>query len=117
MNTMLTKGGNPERKENSKVARAGSTIRPLREDEFEFKSNEIVAPIGFTCLGLKQKAEKEGWVGARVDLWFDVSHDRGALVKVKYWWRKEGDEWLQILHDIMYMGPRDGTEGTDGEIL
>ena len=50
-------------------------------------------------------------------LWFDDGFEKDILVKVRYWWRKEGGEWLQILHDIMYMGPRDGTEGSDGELL
>lgn len=46
----------------------------------------------------------------RVDLW--DSDPKALLVKVQYWWRVEGGEWLQILHDILYIGPRDGTEGS-----
>ncbi|OIW32367.1 hypothetical protein CONLIGDRAFT_712705 [Coniochaeta ligniaria NRRL 30616] len=93
----------------------GSTIRPLRDDEFMFESDDVVAPIGYTSAELKQKAEKEEWVGTRVDLWFPVPDGSEMLCKVHYWWRKEGDEWVQILHDIMYIGPRDGSEGTAGE--
>jgi hypothetical protein len=97
------------------------TIRPLREDEFEFGTDEQVAPTGFATAGeLKQRAETEGWVGMRVDLW-DVEEGKeqseGTVVKVQYWWRKEENGWIQILHDIMYIGPRDGTEGSHGEVL
>ncbi|EHK20849.1 uncharacterized protein TRIVIDRAFT_202469 [Trichoderma virens Gv29-8] len=98
------------------------TIRPLREDEFEFGTDEHVAPAGFATVGeLKQKAKAEGWVGMRVDLWDEEEGKEGfegtLLVKVQYWWRKEEDGWIQILHDIMYLGPRDGTEGSEGEVL
>lgn len=98
------------------------TIRPLREDELEFGTDEVVRPAGFSSAAkVQQKAEMEGWVGMRVDLWDDDGDDgtrgrKGILVKVQYWWRKEGDEWRQILHDIMYLGQRDGTEGKEGEI-
>jgi len=92
------------------------TIRPLRDDEFEFSTDEIVAAAGFeTAHQLKQKAQTESWVGMRVDLWSD--DNPGMLVKVQYWWRREAGTWMQILHDIMYLGPRDGTEGSEGEIL
>ncbi|KAK4466122.1 hypothetical protein QBC42DRAFT_343412 [Cladorrhinum samala] len=94
----------------------GFSIRPLRHDEFDFGSDEAVtAPVGFTISGLKDKATNEGWVGMRADLWFydeDDPEKDGLLVKVHYWWRKEGETWMQILHDIMYMGPLDGTQGT-----
>ena len=65
----------------------------------------------------------------RVDLWDEGGEEDGLLVKVQYWWRFEeipeherGDEqamgWRQCLHDIMYLGPKDGTEGEDGlEVL
>lgn len=97
------------------------TIRPLRQDEFEFGTDEQVAPTGFATAGeLRQRAETEGWVGMRVDLW-DVEvgkeESEGTLVKVQYWWRKEEDGWIQILHDITYLGPRDGTEGSHEEVL
>lgn len=97
----------------------GFSIRPLRHDEFYFGGDEAVtAPVGLTISELKDKAKNEGWVGMRVDLWFyDEHHPEkdGLLVKVQYWWRKEGESWIQILHDIMYMGPLDGTQGTQGD--
>ncbi|KAM0261528.1 hypothetical protein ACHAQJ_002211 [Trichoderma viride] len=98
------------------------TIRPLRQDEFEFGTDEQVAPAGFaTACELRQRAETEGWVGMRVDLWDVVvgkeEENEGTLVKVQYWWRKEEDGWIQILHDILYLGPRDGTEGDQEEVL
>ncbi|KAK0704905.1 hypothetical protein B0H67DRAFT_649302 [Lasiosphaeris hirsuta] len=108
--------GQEESDVNVKGEMDGCTIRPLTEDEFFFESDEVTAPTEFTAAQLKQRAEAEGWVGMRVDLWVSADKD-GMLVKVKYWWKKQGDEWIQALHDIMYMGPRDGTEGTDGEIL
>ncbi|CCF32543.1 hypothetical protein CH063_00823 [Colletotrichum higginsianum] len=99
------------------------TIRPLRDAEYEFGTDEQVAPAGFSsALEVRNKAIKEGWFGMRVDLWDERSED-GAnnagdlLVKVQYWWRKEDGVWTQIFHDIVYIGPRDGTEGIDGEIL
>jgi len=98
------------------------TFRALREGEFEFGTDEVTMHVGLTDEEMRRRAEEEGWVGARVDLLFptagvDVA-DSGEgevkggmmLVKVKYWWRKEGEEWVQILHDIMYMGAPDGTE-------
>jgi hypothetical protein len=67
----------------------------------------------------------------RVDLWDEGGEDEGLLVKVQYWFRLEetlerqrvmGDDgwmgWKQCLHDITYLGPKDGTEGQEGlEIL
>ncbi|KAL7949102.1 hypothetical protein V8C42DRAFT_313294 [Trichoderma barbatum] len=106
--------------ENSQSKKGYYTIRPLQEDEFEFGTDEQVAPAGFATAGeLRQKAETEGWVGMRVDLW-DVEvgkESEGLLVKVHYWWRKEEQGWIQILHDITYLGPKDGTEGSQGELL
>lgn len=99
------------------------TIRPLTDGEMEFGSNEIVAPAGFNSAAeIKFQAEREGWVGMRVDLWDDEGADhegraKGMLAKVQYWWKRDTDEWLQILHDIMYLGSRDGTEGSEGDIL
>jgi hypothetical protein len=96
------------------------TIRPLREDEFEFGTDDQVKPAGFeTTDDLKKKARAEGWVGLRVDLWDEEGEDgnEGLLVKVQYWWRKEEQGWIQICHDIMYLGPRDGTEGSQGKLL
>jgi len=97
------------------------TIRPLVDSEIEFGSDEMSGPVGLTTAQLKHKVDDESWVGMRVDMWEDEGEDAGKLqglaVKVQYWWRKEGDVWLQILHDIMYIGPRDGSEGQDGPVL
>ncbi|KAK1997785.1 hypothetical protein LX36DRAFT_691169 [Colletotrichum falcatum] len=99
------------------------TIRPLRDDEYEFGTDEQVAPAGFTSAAeVRSKALAEGWVGMRVDLWDEsaegqLEQEDSILVKVQYWWRKENGAWIQTLHDIMYMGLRDGTEGSEGEIL
>ncbi len=97
------------------------TIRPLTELEFEFGTDEMISPIGLTPTQLRLKAQDEGWVGMRVDMWeADSEEDRtkeGLAVKVQYWWRKEGQEWFQILHDIHYLAIRDGTEGVDGQVL
>lgn len=99
------------------------TIRPLTDGEMEFGSDETAVPAGFdSASAIKLRAEREGWVGMRVDLWDDEGTDRGGerlgmLVKVQYWWKEEKGVWSQILHDIMYLGSRDGTEGSQGEIL
>lgn len=107
------------------------TIRPLHAAEHEFSINTITAPVGLTPAQLLQKSKDEGWIGMRVDLWTEGAPDEGLLVKVQYWWRKEaiksgetidGDEkgkgWRQCLHDIMYLGPKDGSEGEEGlEVL
>ncbi|KAL9485390.1 hypothetical protein ACSS6W_004179 [Trichoderma asperelloides] len=96
------------------------TIRALQEDELEFGTDEQVKPTGFaTADDIKQKAKAEGWVGMRVDLWDEEGEEgnEGRLIKVQYWWRKEEQGWIQILHDIMYIGPRDGSEGSQGELL
>ncbi|KAF2129337.1 hypothetical protein P153DRAFT_366743 [Dothidotthia symphoricarpi CBS 119687] len=107
------------------------TIRPLRASEHEFSTNAVTAPTGLTPDELESKAMKEGWVGMRVDLWDEGGAGEGILVKVQYWWRKEhvenGEEaegdvdgycWRHCLHDIMYLGPKDGTEGVENlEVL
>lgn len=99
------------------------TIRPLGGKEFEFGTDEHVLPAGFeSSEKVKEKAREEDWVGMRVDLWSELidqteQNDDLLLVKVQYWWRKEGEEWTQIFHDIMYMGPKDGTQGSQGEVL
>lgn len=100
------------------------TIRPLIDGERDFGNDETALPAGYNSAdSIKLRAEREGWVGMRVDLWDDDgTNDEGKglgiLVKVQYWW-KQGPpgEWLQILHDIMYIGSRDGTEGTQGQVL
>ncbi|KAL7934344.1 hypothetical protein V8C35DRAFT_40108 [Trichoderma chlorosporum] len=104
---------------NNQSKKGYYTIRPLRKDEFDFGTDEQVAPAGFTKASeLMQKAEAEEWVGMRVDLWDVVEgkESEGMLVKVHYWWRKEEHGWIQILHDILYIGPKDGTEGSEGEV-
>ncbi|KAJ4378506.1 hypothetical protein N0V86_006212 [Didymella sp. IMI 355093] len=106
------------------------TIRWLLASEHEFGDGAATEAIGLTPSELEAKAEAEGWVGLRVDLWDEGTGD-GLLVKVQYWWRAEivadegveagaggGMKWRQCLHDIMYLGPRDGTEGGEGvEVL
>lgn len=107
------------------------TIRALKTSELEFGQNENTVPVGLTVGELKAKAEKEQWIGMRVDLWDEGGQENGLLVKVQYWWRREnvpeeerfkGEEngfgWRQCLHDIMYLGPKDGSEGGEGlEVL
>lgn len=100
------------------------TIRPLLPSEHTFGTAVATATIGLTPAALAASAEAEGWIGMRVDMW-DEGSEEGLLVKVQYWWRLEaerdeedGKVWRQCLHDIMYLGPRDGTEGTEGvEVL
>ncbi|KAI3559664.1 hypothetical protein CABS01_13387 [Colletotrichum abscissum] len=99
------------------------TIRSLEKEEFEFGADEQTAPAGFSSASeVEQKARREGWVGLRVDLWDEspghgTDREEDLLVKVQYWWRREEGNWMQIFHDIMYMGPRDGSEGVDAEVL
>ena len=88
---------------------------------------------------LVEQAEREGWVSMSVVMWSDTGKEdegvtgveRGLMVKVDYWWRREKDEdeqgegnsdgteekWLQILHHITYLGPRDGSERDVREVL
>ncbi|CAO2654937.1 Nn.00g116700.m01.CDS01 [Neocucurbitaria sp. VM-36] len=104
------------------------TIRPLQPLEFEFSTDDITAPVNLTAEELRHKAKQEKWTGMRVDLWDEGDDEAGLLVKVQYWWRLEeipqneqmvgetiGHAWRQCLHDIIYMGPKDGTEGADGQ--
>jgi hypothetical protein len=113
-----------------KESRGTYTFRPLLPHEHKFGDESATSAINFTPSQLLQKSKDEGWVGMRVDIWdMDVEED-GLLVKVQYWWREEavrpGEEmegdvggrgWRQCLHDIMYIGARDGTEGAEGEVL
>ncbi|KAF2855814.1 hypothetical protein T440DRAFT_440403 [Plenodomus tracheiphilus IPT5] len=104
------------------------TIRPLKTTEFEFGSDFTTQPVSMTTEELNTKARLEEWVGMRVDLW-DQGVEGGLMVKVQYWWRLEdvsqgeritgeAREWRQCLHDIMYLGPKDGTETALGlEVL
>ncbi|KAK1828937.1 hypothetical protein QBC39DRAFT_374255 [Podospora conica] len=115
--TLSFDGGAEDAKPKGTPGKSLYTIRPLTSEEaVDFATDDIVAPVGTTSAALRSRAEEEGWQGMRVDLWDD---DPGALlVKVQYWWRVEDGEWAQILHDIVYLGPRDGTEGSDGaEVL
>ena len=105
------------------------TIRPLHASErLDFSTSAVTSPLNLTPSQLRQKSQDEGWIGMRVDLWDEgAAADESLLVKVQYWWRKEvvepgeemeGDEqgkgWRQCLHDIVYLGPKDGTEGEEG---
>ncbi|KAH6879610.1 hypothetical protein BKA70DRAFT_1207384 [Coprinopsis sp. MPI-PUGE-AT-0042] len=105
------------------------TIRPLQPDEaLDFSTPEVTSSIHLTPDELRAKAKNEGWVGMRVDLWDHGAPVEGSmLVKVQYWWRWEdaaseeklegdvdGKGWRQCLHDIMYIGPKDGSEGEEG---
>ncbi|KAF5702593.1 hypothetical protein FMUND_13407 [Fusarium mundagurra] len=95
------------------------TMRPLLTSEKEdFATVEELAPAGFTSLEeVRDKAKSEKWEGLRVNIWTQDNKGRGILVKVQYWWRVEDGEWKQILHDIMFLGPVDGTERDGGGIL
>jgi hypothetical protein len=101
------------------------TIRPLTKDETnELIPEQVVAPLGITPTQLDELRWKEGWTGMRVDLWDDPP-EKGRLIKVKYWWRKEvaewegrsEEKWVQCLHDIMSIGARDGKEGEGLEVI
>lgn len=90
----------------------------------DFGTMKELAPAGFDSVeDVKNKAKNEKWEGLRVNMWTQDENDRGILVKVQYWWRMEplGSEdgtWKQILHDILYLGPKDGTEkGGGGEVI
>lgn len=103
------------------------TIRPLDPSEHDFSTDEITSPVGLTVADIETKAKVEKWVGMHVDVWFGGAKEEGLLVKVQYWWRyeavKKGEEvegdaegygWRQCFHDIVYLGPKDGTQGSDG---
>ncbi|KAK0613530.1 hypothetical protein B0T14DRAFT_414427, partial [Immersiella caudata] len=87
----------------------GFTFRGITDEEFDFGGDEITKWVGLTELEMKEKALMEEWVGTRVDLRFPVvdsgNGEEGMMVvKVRYWWRREGEKWVQILHDILDMG-------------
>jgi hypothetical protein len=124
-----SRDGTPPTNSKSKP-RSLYTIRILLPSEFEFSTPEATSAIHLTPSQLHQQADAEEWVGMRVDLWDEGDMNEGLLVKVQYWWRNEeviageemvddveGKGWRQCLHDIMYLGPRDGTEGKEGEVL
>ncbi|KAH8724918.1 hypothetical protein GQ44DRAFT_682411 [Phaeosphaeriaceae sp. PMI808] len=115
------------RPKNAMGALGVYTIRPLHPTEVEFGSSSATSALNCTPAQLLQKVNDESWVGMRVDLWDKGPSSKGLLVKVQYWWRKEtiesGEEmdgdaeglgWRQCLHDIMYLGPKDGSEGSEG---
>jgi hypothetical protein len=107
--------------------RGNYTIRPLVASEHTFTDPSL---INLTPSQLLQQSKEEAWIGMRVDLWGMDVEEEGLLVKVQYWWREEdvaeGEElegdvagrgWRQCAHDIIYLGPRDGSEGSEGETV
>jgi hypothetical protein len=110
---------------DAKSGKSYYTIRSLTEDEAnEIIPQEVVSPLRMTSNQLDDLRRKEEWVGMRVDLWDDPP-EKGRLIKVKYWWRKEvaewegkcEEKWMQCLHDILSIGERDGTEGEGLEVI
>jgi hypothetical protein len=125
--TEEARDGTSATKSNTKP-RSFYTIRPLLPSEFEFSTPDVTSAIHLTPSQLHRQAVAEAWIGMRVDLWDEGNVNKDLLVKVQYWWRKEevaaeqeiegdseGKGWRQCLHDIMYLGPKDGTEGKEGE--
>lgn len=109
--TLAFDGDGEDSKGKGTPGKSPYTIRPLNSQEaVDFATDDIVAPAGTTSAALRSRADAEEWQRMRVDVW--DSHPKALLVKVQYWWRVKGGEWLQILHDILYIGPRDGTEGS-----
>jgi hypothetical protein len=105
------------------------TIRRLSSTEArDFSTQEITSQVGLSPDELGARADEQGWVGMRVDLWDEGAPLEGSMmVKVQYWWRwedvaldeelegdKEGKGWRQCLHDIMYIGQKDGSEREEG---
>jgi hypothetical protein len=101
------------------------SMRPLTNIEMsDFGTIKELAPAGFKSIEeVRTKAKDEKWEGLRVNMWTEDGTNRGILVKVHYWWRMEppGSEngtWKQIFHDILYLGPKDGTErDAGGEVI
>ncbi|KAK7430692.1 hypothetical protein QQZ08_002736 [Neonectria magnoliae] len=97
------------------------TVLPLTADEAQdFGTAEHVRPAGFSSVAeVQDRSKAEHWVGIKVDMWDDDGYDRGLLVRAKYWWKlnAEDEQWRQVLHDILYLGVRDGTEGKDGGVV
>lgn len=110
-------------KSSTETTKGYYTIRPVTADEHDFGKDEGARSAGFdSAEAVQEKSRREEWMGMRVDLWSDNGTnvggiEDGLLVKVRYWWKKEGDTWVQILHHIIYLGPRDGTEESQGEVL
>ncbi|MCJ1388895.1 hypothetical protein MMC18_001746 [Xylographa bjoerkii] len=53
----------------------------------------------------RERAEREGWEGLRVVL--EDADPKGRRVVVNYYWRGEGGWWVQCLHDLLWVGPRE----------
>jgi hypothetical protein len=53
----------------------------------------------------KEQALREGWEGLHVVL--ESPDPKGMRVHVNYYWRKEGEAWVQCLHDLLWLGPMD----------
>lgn len=91
---------------NETEPKGGYNIRLVKAHEFEFGLADAVVPAGYhTPDEVRDQAVNEGWIGMRVDLWDDT----GLMVKVHYWWRREGETWLQILHDIHSLDKKEAT--------
>ncbi|KIH93778.1 hypothetical protein SPBR_04476 [Sporothrix brasiliensis 5110] len=125
-------GASVTEEEASKKKKSFATIRPLRPEEFDFGNDELVQHAGFATVDdLKRHAEQRGWVGMHVDLWEEEEDgektadglSQGTLIKVQYWWARDQSkdaadgDWIQVFHDIMYIGPLDGTQGLDSELI
>ncbi|KPM44564.1 hypothetical protein AK830_g2036 [Neonectria ditissima] len=97
------------------------TVLPLTDDEAQdFGTEKYVRPAGFASVAeVQSRAKAENWAGIKVDMWDDDGRDRGLLVRAKYWWKRDevAGEWRQVLHDILYLGVRDGTEGAGGGVV
>jgi hypothetical protein len=124
--------GDLETSKGAELAKLVYAIRPLLPSDTPFSMSEATTlPIELTPSALKKRSKDEKWIGMRVYLWDDGPADDSLLVKVQYWWRWEpvpmGEEmdgdadehgWRQCLHDIITLGPKDGTEKEDGfEVL
>ncbi|RGP67665.1 hypothetical protein FSPOR_5853 [Fusarium sporotrichioides] len=111
--------------QNNGPPRSFYSTRPLNSTEMrDFGTVKELAPAGFGSVEeVRKKAKDEKWEGLRVNMWTEDGTDRGILVKVHYWWRMEplgsnNGTWKQIFHDILYLGPKDGTEkDAGGEII
>ncbi|CAK7201731.1 hypothetical protein SEUCBS139899_004443 [Sporothrix eucalyptigena] len=94
-----------------------ATIRALSPSECSFADNDAtVQAAGFTsAAALHEYATRNNWVGLRVDLWDEDDKKEGSLLKVHYWWAFRFGQWVQVLHDILYIGPLDGSQGEGGQ--
>ncbi|KAH3941911.1 hypothetical protein HBH53_194630 [Parastagonospora nodorum] len=103
----------PTKEGSKEISKLLYSIHPIPPLSVTFGTQESCAAINKTPEQLATQAKEEGWVGMHVDLW-DKSEE-GLLIKVQYWWREEhgdgGKVWRQCLHDILYLGPKDGSEG------